>query len=373
LERKHDILFCFCEDKGAVFLSRIWGKKPLFVCVIGTTETAKVPGLSAAGANPDFTDYTPPADVEFLYYGRCKCLEGVPVTPEGIPTPALITRAALKLANVPFLVLNAGVRVRPEVPYLEVGGRPGADIRSGRAIENAEEVFLRSLDVGRTLSEVVDYLVVGESIPGGTTTALAVLLAMGIDAEGKMSSSLLVNPHDLKVKVARKALEVAGLSSGADPFRAMSAVGDPMIPAATGLICGAAEKVPVLMAGGTQMCAVLNIVKHLSPRLLPNLAIGTTRWIVQDRTSDIRGLVSQIGPVPILAIDLNFSKSKFDGLRAYERGAVKEGVGAGGSCIAAIAKTKGSLNGRLLLREIEGYYESLLGSPKTHSRGNEET
>ena len=342
-------------------MDSIWGKKPLFVCVIGTTETAKIPGLSAAGANPEVTDYTPPADVEFLQYGECRCMEGVPVTPEGIPTPALITRVALKLASIPLLVLNAGVKVRPEMPYVEVGGRPGGDIRSGKAVEDAKGVFLRSMEVGRTLSEMVDYLVVGESIPGGTTTALALLLAMGISAEGKVSSSIPVNPHDLKVEVAYKAIGVAGLSSRAGPFGAVSAVGDPMIPVAAGMICGAAERVPVLMAGGTQMCAVLNLIKHLSPHVLPKLAIGTTRWIVQDRTSDIQGLVSQIAPVPVLAIDLDFSKSKFEGLRAYERGFVKEGVGAGGSCIAAIAKTKGSLDGSSLLREIERSYEWLLG------------
>jgi len=361
LRKRHDILTCFCEDKGAAFLDSIWGKKPLFVCVIGTTETAKIPGLSAAGANPEVTDYTPPADVEFLQYGECRCMEGVPVTPEGIPTPALITRVALKLASIPLLVLNAGVKVRPEMPYVEVGGRPGGDIRSGKAVEDAKGVFLRSMEVGRTLSEMVDYLVVGESIPGGTTTALALLLAMGISAEGKVSSSMPVNPHDLKVEVAYKAIGVAGLSSRAGPFGAVSAVGDPMIPVAAGMICGAAERVPVLMAGGTQMCAVLNLIKHLSPHVLPKLAIGTTRWIVQDRTSDIQGLVSQIAPVPVLAIDLDFSKSKFEGLRAYERGFVKEGVGAGGSCIAAIAKTKGSLDGSSLLREIERSYEWLLG------------
>ncbi|MCQ5374659.1 MAG: TIGR00303 family protein, partial [Candidatus Methanomethylicia archaeon] len=219
--------------------------------------------------------------------------------------------------------------------------------------------------IGRNLSGVADYLVVGESIPGGTTTSLAVLLAMGVDAEGKVSSSMPDNPHELKIRVAREGLEVAKQSIGAslaNPFKAISAVGDPMIPACAGLICGAAEKIPVLMAGGTQMCSVLNVVRNLSPKVLSNLAIGTTRWIIEDKTSDIRGLVSQIAPVPILAINLNFSDSKFKGLRAYERGVVKEGVGAGGSCIAAVMKTNGLLDRYLLFREIEKNYEALLAS-----------
>ncbi|KKL84983.1 hypothetical protein LCGC14_1779830, partial [marine sediment metagenome] len=60
------------------FVSKVKGKKPLFICVLGNTETAKIPGISAAGANPEITDYTPAADVEYLYFGKCKCIDGVP-------------------------------------------------------------------------------------------------------------------------------------------------------------------------------------------------------------------------------------------------------------------------------------------------------
>ena len=45
-----------------------------------------------------------------------------------------------------------------------------------------------------------DLIVVGESIPGGTTTALAVLRALGIDARFKVSSSMPENPHNLKTR-----------------------------------------------------------------------------------------------------------------------------------------------------------------------------
>jgi hypothetical protein len=41
---------------------------------------------------------------------------------------------------------------------------------------------------------------------------------------------------------------------------------------------------------------------------------------------------------------------------------VKEGVGAGGSCIAAVMKTNGLLDRYLLFREIEKNYEALLAS-----------
>ena len=121
-------------------------------------------------------------------------------------------------------------------------------------------------------------------------------------------------------------------------------------------------EVPVLMAGGTQMGAVLAVVKALNPQVLDNLAIGTTRWIAIDKTSDLKGIIAQIANVPILAADLDFSRSRFEGLMAYEKEVVKEGVGAGGAAIAAMIKSGGSITKEVLLREIERNYELLLGS-----------
>ena len=358
-----DVLLVQNELKGEAFVNEMRGKKPLFVCTIATTETAKIPSISAAGKYPEFTDYTPPADAELLLLGKCKCIDGVPVTPEGIPTPALITMSALRLADIPVLVASGGLRVKPHIPFLELGGKPGKDIKTGNAVENVEEVIKRAKLAGESLAKTADYLVIGESIPGGTTTALGVLLAMGVYAEGKISSSMPVNPHGLKVETVRAALAAAGESFGSlkdDPVKAVACVGDPMMPAFAGLVMGAAAQVPVLMAGGTQMCGVLAVVNALAPDVLCNVAVGTTRWVVADASSDIRGIVAQIADVPVLAADLNFGSSSFSGLNAYEQGVVKEGVGAGGAAIAAMAKLNGAVTKDLLLKEIERNYALLM-------------
>ena len=360
-----DIILANNETKGEAFLNKIAGKKPLFVCTLATTETAKISGISAAGANPEITDYTPPADIELLLLGKCKCINGVPVTPDGIPTPALITMSALKLAKIPALPVNAGLRILPHVPFLELGGKPGRDIRTGKAVENAPEVLQRAKLAGQILSQTIDYLVIGESIPGGTTTALGVLLAMGVNAKGKVSSSMPGNPHDLKIKTVKEGLKQLNIKSGAfkdDPLAAVSCVGDPMMPAFAGLVLGAAEKVPVLMAGGTQMSAVLAIVNALNPKILGNVAVGTTRWIISDKTSDLKGIISQIADVPILAANLDFRTSQYEGLKAYEAGVVKEGVGVGGATIAAIAKTKGAVTSAAMLMEVEANYKQLVST-----------
>jgi NaMN:DMB phosphoribosyltransferase len=64
--------------------------------------------------------------------------------------------------------------------------------------------------------------------------------------------------------------------------------------------------------------------------------------------------------VPVLAADLNFGSSRFPGLQIYETGLVKEGVGAGGASIAAMAKLGGAVTKDLLLKEIERNYASLM-------------
>ena len=364
MDQQLDVLINNNVLKAKAFLDEIAGKNPLFICTLGTTETGKIEGISAAGANPEFTDYTPPADAELLLLGKCKSIAGVPITPEGIPTPGLITRSALQLADIPVLIANGGVRVKPQIPFVDLGGSPGRDIRTGKAVDDAAEIIERARMVGAQLAKAVDYLVIGESIPGGTTTALGVLSALGVKAEGKVSSTLPQNPHSLKAEVVQAGLAAAGEKFGSlaeNPVKAIECVGDPMMAAFSGLVIGAAAYVPVLMAGGTQMSAILAVINSLKPDVLCNVAVGTTRWVTGDKSSDLKGIVKQFCDVPVLAADLNFGKSRFQGLQIYETGLVKEGVGAGGASIAAMAKSGGAVTADLLLKEIERNYSLLMG------------
>ena len=342
------------------FLSEFHGKRPVVIYVIGSTKTSLIPGITVAGARPELTLYTPACDVEYLYYGRVVSLDVIPTTPEGIPTPALITRAALDLSGLPFFVVDSGTYYKPKVPYIDLGGVPGEDIRTGRAlpVDVVEELFRRGLVLGEVLSRLGDFVVLGESIPAGTTTALAIMVALGLDAWGKVSSACRDNPHSLKERVVKEALKKSGLvpSTSNDPLTVLSHVGDPVHTALTAIAEGVLKAgSPVMLAGGTQMCAVLTLLRARGVNL-SNAVIGTTRWIVEDRSSDIIGLVRQIGDVPILAANLNFSSCRFYGLRAYEEGYVKEGVGAGGTCIVAYL-CKGISMSRIVKRVEELYGE----------------
>lgn len=360
-----DVIFSYNEEKAKLILEKLVGKNPLFICTIATTHTAKIPGISAAGKNPELTDYTPAADVEYLYYDKCLSISGVPVTPEGIPTPALITASALKLAQIPLLVVNAGASVKPKSPYIEVGGKPGGNIRDGRGVENPAELYQNAKILGEHLSKIADYLIIGESVPGGTTTALGVMLALGIDARDKISSSLPANPHGLKRNVVEEGMKKIGAEIGEfrnDPLKAVEHFGDPMMPVFLGIVSKASERVPVLLAGGTQMAAIIALL-YFTERYLPDsIVIATTRWIVEDRSSDLRSIIAEISEVPIVAVNLNFGSSVYKGLNAYELGYVKEGVGAGGASLAAILKSKGKIRASDIVREVERRYKLLTGS-----------
>ncbi|MER3407726.1 MAG: TIGR00303 family protein [Nitrososphaera sp.] len=210
---------------------------PFFTCVVSHTATAEIPGLTVAGANPEMVRYTSPADAEFLHYGHCKCIPVVPATPDGKPTPALITRAALRAAGIPFLVADAGAKVRPAVPAVSMGAacRPGGNIAIEDAMDekDVETALAYGRAFGRQLAAASDLVVIGESIPGGTTTALAVLCALGIDARFKVSSSMPHNPHELKNKVVDAALKRAKPGT---PAQCVACFGDPMMPAARKLV-----------------------------------------------------------------------------------------------------------------------------------------
>ena len=338
-------------------------KNPVFVCVISYTATSEISGLTAAGANAELVKYTSPADAEFLYHGRCSCIDVVPATPDGKPTPALITRTALQLATIPLLVVDAGAKVKPSIPYVSFGVGPGRNIMNENAMDvsSVKRAFEHGELLGKQLAIMSDLIVVGESIPGGTTTALAVMRALGIDARFKVSSSMPENPHNLKNKVVDSAIErviADGIETISSPFEAISAFGDPMMPSVAGIASGVLSvNGKIMLAGGTQMAAVLVILNRLG-RSLNGLYVGTTSYVTKDLSSDLSGLVRMASKrVPILSCDLHLGESSKPGLQAFTKGFVKEGVGAGGASIVAITKSRGKITGKKLMHAIEKEYE----------------
>ncbi len=341
-------------EKGQKFIGSIKKKKFLFSFVISHTDISEIPGVTVAGSNIDFVKFTPAADAEFLHYGSCKCIDSIPMTPDGKPTPALLTKIALEAASIPHVVINAGSKIRPDVPFFETGLEPGKNISKEPAMDRF--FVLRAVDygriIGRTLASVTDCLVIGESIPGGTTTALAVM--KGFDIDAKVSSSIPKNPTELKNKIVQSALK---RSKSNDPYDVVANLGDPMIPLVSGMISAATQITNVILAGGTQMAAVLAFGLTTGFNV-NNIAIGTTSYIVNDKTANFLKVVKEICDIPILVIDPKLENSQITGLKSFSQGFVKEGAGAGGCMIAAILKT--GITSEKLLNLTEKEYQRVL-------------
>jgi len=353
------LIYAYRGDEAGEIFSSARDGRVLGVYFIGSTKTSTIPGISIAGATPELTLYTPAADVEYLLYGRPLSADRIPVTPEGIPTPALITRAALSSSNIPFIVVNTGSYVEPRIPHVNLPSKiVGERIDLGEALpyEAAKGLFEESRTLARELARLAELVILGESIPGGTTTALGVLVGLGYEAWGMVSSAAPENPQDLKQRVVKEGLEKSSRLPSSDPFEAVARLGDPVHVSMAGFLTGAVERdARIILAGGTQMAAVLAIAKHADTPLRGRVLIGTTRWLVNDGSSDLVGLVKMVYPsVPVVAYDLDFSNAPYEGLRYYERGYVKEGVGAGGTCIATTA-VKGIAHKRLLDSIYEEY------------------
>jgi len=342
-ERPHGSIAAYGETELArAWCDRVRGRAPLFACVAGFTATATIDNISAAGLTPRDRLFTANADLDFLA-GGCgdDPLYALPPLVAGA-SPVLISRAIAAALDWPICVVNAGLIYPLERRAIELGQPPAMCVSSGRSLDRitVEALFQSGLKLGEQWSREADWLVVGECVVGGTTTALGVLTALGVDAAELVSSSQQECDRDLKRDLVRAGIDAAerrGTLAADDPLSAVAAVGDPMQPVAVGIAIGAS--VPVLLAGGTQMLAVWALGQRLAARRNRvwhenRIAVGTTRWVVEDSKAGAIALADTVG-APLLATELDLSASRYDSLRAYERGFVKEGVGAGGAAIGA--------------------------------------
>jgi uncharacterized protein (TIGR00303 family) len=300
-------------------------KKPIFCVILGNTVISTIPGISGAGPTPEKTLLTPNLDAELVTRGRITSLPLKPNTPTGCPTPASITRAMIELTGVPPLFINAGLKYPLTVPYLDALGGIGEDPRSGDAVPLAKNLFLHGQEIGKLLSWSSDLLILGECVPGGTTTALCVLRALGYPAT--VSSSFIQNPVNQKEAFCRQVL--TDVAADTDPIEIVKRVGDPMIPVAAGI--AHTYTGTLVLAGGTQMLAVCSVIKAMNGSLP---AVATTSYVRDDPTANVQELAAMMG-ISMYYVDPGFGEIGHEGLARYCHGEVKEGTGAGGAMFMA--------------------------------------
>lgn len=347
-------------DRATDWIDQYRDKKPIFVGALGFTETALITGISAAGKTPEDRSRTAHADAEFLVNGVCdRVTYPLPPLIAGA-SPVMITRAIVQALGIQSYLFNTGLpaplssSIASDVFTSDVFNQTVLANSVARCVSTGQAMAVQQVDyllacgmrVGAELASTRSqrYFILGECVVGGTTTALAALLGLGIDAAGSVNSSHSACNHDQKLEVVQEGL-TKFWASGRDrsdpnfPLHLLAAVGDPMQPFAAGFVIGASPLCGVLLAGGTQMLAVYALARAIARAQdlfwkPENVLVGTTRWVAEDPTGDTVGLAETIGDVPLIATQLSFATSHLEALRAYEHGFVKEGVGAGGCAIA---------------------------------------
>ena len=314
--------------------------------VIAGTNTSQIPGISAAGINAKSRRITALADAEFLLKGASKDHKyKLPFLNAGV-TPALISYVCSKLINADPVVVPLGIGVKPYFNHLVIEDSdlgPCNCLTTGKSMtkERVLNLYERGLAIGKSSKQPI---LIAESVPGGTTTAQAVMEAFGLRVSNLVGSSLLKAPRDLRRKVVQKGLSNANLKTGFDSFDVVLSVGDPFQAFSMGLLIGARlVNQPVILSGGSQMLAVIVLVleflgKKNKDDFIEGVFLATTGWLVKDNSlNNLLNLINEKYNVNLLGLasPLNFKFSTYKELKDYELGHVKEGVGAGGISILA--------------------------------------
>ena len=231
-----------------------------FFLILAGSQTAEIEGISAAGSTAVSRRYTAVADAELLLRGpNFPKRWPLPPLPAGV-SPALISYVASSFLKIKPTIISAGLLQTPPFTHVsleppEIG--PARCLSSGNAMERTRVklLFEGGYKIGKNLKKS---LLLTECVPGGTSTAFAVLSGLGINVDGLISGSHRNPPSELKIRLVKQGLEAAKLKKHPSSFGLMAAVGDPFQPIAVGLLMGARESgQEIILGGGCQMLAVL--------------------------------------------------------------------------------------------------------------------
>jgi len=342
------------------FIESLRGKSATFMLALSNTDTAKIEGITQAGI-PGLIHLTPTLDSEFLCSGEVRSLDNIAETPKGVPTPALITRAVHLLHPYNNIeLLNLGLEVTPKLEYFTTHNfdiLPSGSIDTGASID-AQEVFQKGIEFGQNYECKNDYIILGESVPSGTTTAAATATALKYNVTNMFSSSFKDVPNDIRQTTITKALHA--VKEEDDIFEILSKVSDNMLIFNAGFILGLNNKIPLILAGGTQMTCVLLIVNKILEMMeaqfdTSNLTLCTTKWVANDKNSDIKAILELLNfNINSYFVDFDFTLSNHPALKLYDEGEAKEGVGAGGALMYGILN---GLNKQQITTKVEEFLQ----------------
>ncbi len=389
-QKEHDFLTVHEEEGTEQVLKFLTQRRDTrnqlkFNLVLASTTLSDLDNISAAGKDSESRRLTPALDAEALCHSLENLPVSLPVSPAGVTSPVVLTKAALTFLEPKLEIVDAGSFKQPAVMHRRINDEVAkyptqSDL--GRALDRklVTDLFEQGLNDSRNGEELE---LIAECVPGGTTSAALVLALTNLESDSSIRmppeklasycSSSLLGAKSQKISFIRDQLDFLETSRGKalpelvsqclrDPLEAISLAGDTMQAYAAGYLLGRASKgQTTILAGGSQMIAVYRIASLLrKPVLLAtNSLIATTKYVALDKEAKVKDLAAR-NKAPLISVDPHLKNSVHQGLRAYEEGHVKEGVGAGAACLMAYTLAK--ISGEELLEEIDKTYGSLTGA-----------
>ena len=361
-----------------------------FILALAGSEVSDIEGVSAAGSTPELRRQTPAIDADILL-SHLANEQKLPVSPNGIASPVVLTKAALSLIPHLTTIVDCGSFSSPQIEHIKAGAEPGKSITTGAALslDLVNQLYKAGDELADLLAnaeserakqiEQETLVVLSECVPGGTTTAQAIFMALGIEAENLLSSSVPTCNHEQKIAMAKAGIKAAAQRLNikensatsyfrANPLAAIAAVGDPMQAFAVGFISNRNSNTSnidktsgniTILGGGSQMLAVYALANQLASNKnhqLSNILVATTRWVAQDKFAQTAKL-ARLVDAPFVASHFALTQSGHAGLRAYEEGHVKEGVGAGAAIL--LANLLARIDEPTILQTIDSFYTAL--------------
>jgi len=204
-----------------------------FFLILAGSRTAEIEGISAAGSTPVSRRYTAVADAELLLRGPLFPKRWpLPPLPAGV-SPALISYVASRFLKIKPTIISAGLLQTPPFTHVslespEIG--PARCLSSGNAMEKTRVQLLLDggFKIGKKLKKS---LLITECVPGGTSTAFAVLSGLGINVNGLISGSHRNPPSELKTKLVSSLFqrEIGILSTDLLIITAMAGLNLPLL------------------------------------------------------------------------------------------------------------------------------------------------
>ena len=126
---------------------------------------------------------------------------------------------------------SIGIKEKPYFSYLNIENYsvgPSNCITTGKSMNKKRvlSLYKKGLEIGQSTKQPI---FISESVPGGTTTAQAVMEAFGLNVNNLIGSSLINAPRNLKTKVIKAGLLNANLNYNFDSLDVISSVGDPFL------------------------------------------------------------------------------------------------------------------------------------------------